>query len=330
MGLRKHLTTIAILAVAIVLPFIFTDAYLRHILVMTCIFAVMASGLNIAVGYMGEISLGHAAFFGIGAYTSALLTLKLGQPVWLGWLAGIALAGVVGFLIGYVSLSRTRGIPFAIITFGFGLVLWLLCQQWYDLTSGSYGLSKIPPPVIAIPLLPSIELRSPFLYYYLALACLVFTIYLIRRLLKSRFGRAVVALRENRGLASSVGIDALWNFVFAFTLSAILTAFAGAMYAHHIRLISPALLGMDYIFMMLIMVIVGGRGTLAGPILGAAIFVLVPEWLRVAERLRPVLLGIVFLVCIVLMPRGIYPALAALWKSTLQRLQLRKKNREAI
>jgi branched-chain amino acid transport system permease protein len=279
------------------------------------------------VGYMGEISLGHAAFFGIGAYTSALLTLKLGTSVWIGWLAGIALVGVVSFLIGYVSLRRTRGIPFAIVTFGFGLVLWLICSNYYDLTGGSYGLTKIPPPVIAIPLLPSIELRSPFAYYFLALAALVFTIYLIRRLLQSRFGRAVVALRENRALASSVGIDPFWNFLSVFILSAILTALAGAMYAHYVRLVSPQLLGMDYIFMMLIMVIVGGRGTQAGPVLGAAIFVLLPEWLRVADRLRPVLLGVIFLVCIVFMPRGIYPALVVLWKSTLQR---RKKDREAI
>jgi branched-chain amino acid transport system permease protein len=330
LGLRKHLATIVILAVAIILPFIFTDEYLRHILVMTCIFAVLASGMNITVGYMGEISLGHAAFFGVGAYTSTLLSLKLGVSVWLGWLAAIALAGVIGFVIGYISLSRTRGIAFAIVTFGFGLVLWLLSSHLYDLTGGSYGLTKIPIPVIAIPLLPSIELRSSFSYYFLALACLVLAIYLIRQLLQCRFGRAIIALRENPALASSIGIDALWNFVFAFTLSAILTGFAGAIYAHHIRYISPQLLGMDFIFMMLIMVIVGGRGTLAGPVLGAAIFVMVPEWLRVADRLRPVLLGMVFLVCIVFMPQGVYPALVALWKHTLQRLQLRKKNREAI
>ena len=280
---------------------------------MTCIFAVLALGLDIIMGYLGQISMGHAAFFGIGAYTSALLSLRLGLSVWLSGLTSIVFVGILGFFIGYISLSRTRGVPFAIVTFGFGLALWLLCANWYDLTRGFSGISRIPHPVIAIPRLLRIEFKSPVSYYYLVLACLVLTIYLIRRLLQCKFGRAVIAFRENESLASSVGVDPLWYGTLAFALSAALAGLSGVAFAHFVRFITPNLLGMDYIFMMLIMVIVGGRGTLLGPVLGAAIFVLVPELLRVVEQFRPVLIGMFFLICIIFLPGGVYPGLVSLW-----------------
>ena len=310
---RERLVSIALLFIAIALPFILRGDYFRHLLVMTCIFAVLALGLDIVMGYMGEISLGHAAFFGVGAYTSALLSLRLGVPVWLSWLVAILFAGILGLLIGYVSLSRTRGVPFAIVTFGFGLSLWLLCSNWYNLTRGFSGISRIPHPVIAIPKVFIIEFKSPFSYYYLVLTSLVITIYLIRRFLQCRFGRAIIALRENEDLASSVGVDPLRYYTIAFALSAALAGLSGASFSHFVRFITPDLFGMDYVFMMLIMVIVGGRGTTVGPVLGAAIFVLVPEWLRMVEQLRPVLLGVFFLLCIIFLPGGVYPGLVTLW-----------------
>jgi branched-chain amino acid transport system permease protein len=319
--LRKRLSPIILLLIAIGLPFILTGDYLWHLLVMTCIFSVLALGLDIIIGYMGEISLAHAAFFGIGAYASALISLRLGISVWLSGLIAIVFVAILGFIIGYISLSRTRGVPFAIITFGFGLVLWLLCANWYDVTRGYSGISRIPPPVIAIPWLPHIEFKSPFSYYFLVLACLVLTIYLIQRLLQCRFGRAITAFRENQDLASSIGIDLLWYNALAFAVSAGLAGLSGVAFAHFVRFITPNLLGMDYVFMMLIMVIVGGKGTIFGPVLGAAIFVLVPEWLRMVEQLRPVLLGLFFLLCILFLPGGVYPGLVGLWNrfSTLQK-----------
>jgi branched-chain amino acid transport system permease protein len=311
--LPKRLAPVTLLAVAIVLPFILTGDYFGHLLVMTCIFGVLALGLDIIMGHMGQISLGHAAFFGIGAYTSALLSLRLGLSVWLSGFIAIVFVGILGFFIGYISLSRTRGVPFAIVTFGFGLALWLLCANWYDLTRGFSGISRIPPPVIAIAGLPKIEFKSPFSYYYLVLVCLIFTIYIIRRLLQCKFGRAIIALRENEDLACSVGVDPLRYTALAFALSAALAGFSGAAFAHFVRFITPNLLGMDYVFMMLIMVIVGGKGTIFGPVLGAAIFVLVPEGLRMVEQFRPVLIGMFFLVCIIFLPGGVYPGLVALW-----------------
>ena len=312
MWMRKYLVPLAILVVAIVLPFIFRDAYSRQLLVLICVWAALALSLDIIIGYMGQISLGHVAFFGIGAYTSALLSLKLGIPALLGWLAAIVLGGIIGYIIGYVSLKRTRGVSLAIVTFGVGLVLYLVSQNWYQLTNGFEGLRGIPPPVLAIPGIPSVTFESAFSYYYLALAVLVFTVYLIGALLRSRFGRAIVALRENEELASSIGIDAFNYYVLAFTLASALAALVGATFGHYVRVVTPRLLGMDYMLMLLIMVVVGGKGTLPGPILGATIFVLVPEWLRMTQQLRLILLGGIFLICIIFMPQGIYPALVSI------------------
>jgi branched-chain amino acid transport system permease protein len=310
---HKRIRYGALLLVALGLPFIFRGDYSQHILVMTCIFAILTISLDVIVGYMGQISLGHSAFFGVGAYTSALLSLKLGASVWLGWLAGFVLAGVLGLVVGYVSLRRTRGIPLAIITFGFGLVLWLICTNWYRLTRGWGGLPGIPYPVIGIPGFIEVRFQSTFSYYYLVLALLMFTVFLVKRVLRCRFGRGIVALRENEALARSVGVDSLRHYVLAFALGTALAGLAGCAYAHFIRLITPGLLSMDYVFIMYIMLIVGGKATIPGPIIGAAIFVLLPEWLRMAEEFRPILLGIIFLTVILFMPRGVYPGLLSLW-----------------
>jgi len=308
----KRLTYAALLIGAIMLGFSGND-YMTHLLVMTYIFATLAISLDIIIGYMGQITLGHAGFFGIGGYTSALLSLKLGVPVWLGWLGAIGVAGALGLFIGYVSFRTARGVSLAIITFGFGLVLLLIIGGWYPVTGGWAGLTKIPVPVLAIPGLPQVSFESPFSYYYLALALLLLTIYFTSRLWHSKFGRAIVALRENEALAKSIGVYAFWHYVLAFTLGATLAGLAGAAYVHYIRVITPDLLGMYYVFTTLIMVIMGGKGTIPGPILGSAICVFVPEWLSSAGQFRVVLLGIVFLVCILFMPNGIYPSVLKLW-----------------
>ena len=314
MQILKRVAYAALLGFAIALPFILQGTYQAHLATMFCIFAVLALSLNIIIGYMGQVSLGHAAFFGLGAYTSALLCTRLGVPVWIGWMAAVTCSGVVGFLIGYVSLARTKGVALAIVTFGFGLILSLVASNWYALTRGYSGITGIPAPVVAIPWLPSITFQTPSSYYYLTLALLLFTAYLTYSLLRSKFGRALVATRENAALASTTGIDVFREYVVAFTVAAALAGLAGAAYAHFVRFVGPKLLGMNYMFAMLIMVLLGGKGTIAGPILGAAFYVFVSEWLRITEQIRLVVFGVIVVAVIVFMPEGIYPRLASLWK----------------
>lgn len=321
MRLNKRLKLLLLLIIAISLPFIFTNGYYQQIIVLICLFSVLALSFDILVGYTGQVSLAHAAFFGMGAYTSTLLSLKLGMSVWLSGLLGIVAAGIVGLVLGYISLIRTRDFPFSIVTFGFGLSLMLVCTNTISLTKGTTGISAIPVPVISIPGIINFEFGNSFSYYYLILVFLIFTVYLIQRMLKSKFGRALLAIRENEGLASSIGINTTKYLVLAFVLSACLGGLAGVLYAHYIRFISPALFSMNYVFTIIIMVIIGGRATLAGPVLGATIYVIILELLRFMNEFRFVAFGLIFLICIVFMPQGIYPALASYGERTINSLK---------
>ena len=280
---------------------------------MTCIFAILALSLDIIVGYMGQFSFGHQAFFGIGAYASSLVTLRLGVPVWIGFLAAIASTAIFGFIFGYICLRRSRGLTLGIITLGFGVIMWMVACRAYGLTGGMTGLHNIPAPVISIPFLFRIELSSELSYYYMVLSFLVVTMYFISSLLRSRFGRALIALRENEDLASSIGISAFRYFLLTFTMATALAGFAGAVYAHHLRFVNPMLLSLHYTIILFIMVLVGGTRTLGGPLIGAFIFVFVPEHLPFSDQLKYMLFGVILFVCVLFMPRGVYPRLASYW-----------------
>ena len=322
---HRRFTYLVLLVLAVVAPLILRNDYLRDVLVLTLIFAILALSLDLIMGHMGQFSFGHQAFFGLGAYTSALLSLKLGISPWLGFLAATAFSGAVGFLVGFASLRAMRGMYLAITTLGFGMIL-LLIVPTLPFAGGPMGLVGIPSPVIALPLLPEIVVRSPFSYYYLMLALLVFTIYLISRFLRSRFGRGLTALRENESLASSIGIKPFRHYLLTFTLACALAGLAGAGYVHYMRFLSPGLLGLDYMFVMLIMVIVGGSGTLGGPVLGAIIFVWVSEFLRELGAFRFLVFGVILLVVIIFMRRGIYPRLTSLWdRFIVQRVWPKRK-----
>jgi len=220
----------------------------------------------------------------------------------------------LGFIIGYVALRRTRGMHLALVTLGFAVLLQVTATQWFSLTRGNMGLYGLPVPEIAIPYVPKMVFGSLISSYYLVLALLVSTIYLISRLMGSRFGKGLHALRENEELANAVGIAPLRHYVLAFTIATALAALAGAVYVHHIGTVHPKLLGVDFMLMMLVMVVVGGSGTLPGPVIGAAFFVGASFYLTGFAEWRWVFFGAVLLVAIVLMRQGIYPTLASLWQ----------------
>jgi branched-chain amino acid transport system permease protein len=299
---------------AIAAPLVIRDNYERELLVMTLIFAMLALSLDLIIGYMGQFSFGHQAFFGIGAYTSTLLTLKLGVPVWIGFLGAITAGAVSGFVLAFISLRGSRGMALAVITLGFGVIIWLVGSHSYRLTGGMAGLYNIPSPTISIPYLFQITFRSELSYYYLALGMLLFTLYLISSLLRSRFGRALIGLRENEDLASSVGISPFRYYLWTFTFATALAGLAGATWVHHLRVINPTMLSLHYMQMMLIMVLVGGTGTLGGPVLGAFVFTFILEHLQFSLQLKYLLFGIILVVSILFMPRGLYPRITSLWK----------------
>jgi branched-chain amino acid transport system permease protein len=295
-------------------PFWVWNPYHLHTLIMAGIFAVLALSLNLLLGYTGQLSLGHAAFFGIGAYASALWSLRLEWSPWLGLVAAVALPALAGFAIGRLAL-KVRGAYFVLLTISFAGVVSLVSVNWMDLTNGPLGLPGIPALAVALPGAGELSLRSKSAYYYLVLAAAVASYGLCRRLVRSRVGRALVALRENETLAASVGIDGTHYLVLAATVSAGMAGAAGGLYAHYTRFVSPEVFLFTYTVTMVIMVVAGGKGTLAGPVVGAVIFTVLPEALRALAswQWQMLLYGVILIATLMFLPRGIVPELAARW-----------------
>jgi branched-chain amino acid transport system permease protein len=297
-----------ILTLAATAPAWVWNPYHLHTLIMAGIFAVLSLSLNLLLGYTGQLSLGHAAFFGIGAYASGLLTVKLEWSPWLGLVAAIALPGFAGWVIGRLAL-KIRGAYFVLLTISFAGVISLVSVNWMELTNGPLGLPGVPAPELF-----GWSLRSKTAYYYLVLAALALSYLVCARLVRSRIGRALVALRENEPLAESIGVDVTHYLVLAAVVSAAMAGLGGSLYAHYTRFVSPEVFLFTYTVTMVIMVVAGGKGTLAGPLVGAVLFTVLPEALRAAASWQWQMLayGVLLVLLVFFLPRGIVPAVQAL------------------
>jgi branched-chain amino acid transport system permease protein len=302
-------------------PLWLNDQYLLHILILTGIFIIAAMSLNLLLGYTGQLSLGHVAFFGIGAYASALTTLGFDVDIFgytlvhdpwptpAGFAIGTALAGLCGYAVGKLSF-KIRGAYFVIVSISFAEVTRLVALNWVDLTQGPAALPGIPPFEVSLPGVGSFAFWSKTSNYYLVLAVGIVAYLIIKRLVHSRVGRAMVALKENESLAVSVGIDVTRYLVLAAVVSAALAGSAGSLYAHYIKIIDPEIFLFIYTVTMVIMVITGGKGTLAGPIVGGIIFGIMPVVVRAyfAPEIQWILYGLLMIIIIFLLPQGIVPA----------------------
>ncbi|MCB2228245.1 MAG: branched-chain amino acid ABC transporter permease [Desulfarculaceae bacterium] len=303
-GKQKFLA-VAGMALCVALPLIITDRYIQHLLVMSLIFVIFSSSWNLITGYAGQLNMGHAAFFGIGAYTSALLAIKLGVSPWIGMFLGGGLAGAAGFLLGIPAL-RLSGPYLAITTIGFAEILRLVAMNWVGLTRGSLGLYGIPP----LPGFWGIRFTSELTFYYVALAATAWALFCFRRLTRSEFGLSLQAMREDETGAQSIGISTNSYKLTVFTISAFFGGFAGALLAHYQRLISPDLLSLGETFQALTMTMIGGLGTLTGPVLGAVLLTFLSEGLRFVEDIvkmdvRLIIYGALLIVTILFMRGGI-------------------------
>jgi len=292
-------TGVVAAAAALALPLLLPGPYHRHVLVLAGLFTLMALGFDLVLGYLGELSLGHAAFFGIGAYTTALLTRNFGVPFPLDLLLAGLFTGIAGLLIGAPSL-RLRGPYFAIVTFGFAEILHLVALNWTSLTRGPMGLPDIPHAQLG-----PFRITTELGYYYLVLALIGVAMLVTRRLLESTVGHAFLAIRENEELASAAGIPTFRFKLLAFVIGMIFAGAAGSVYARYVHFVDPTALSFYYTVTVVSMVIVGGQGSIAGTTLGALVFTLVPEYLRVAERARLVIFGALLMLAIIFMPDGL-------------------------
>ena len=306
--MRVLATALGALAL-LTLPWWLANPYHQHVVIMAGIFTILALSLNLLLGYTGQLSLGHAGFFGIGAYTSALLALRGGWPFWLA-LPGAALtAGLAGYGIGRLAL-KVRGAYFVLVTISFAGVISLISINWMDLTNGPLGLPGVPAPE-----LPWLSFRTKRAYYYIVLAAAALAYLVCHRVVHSRLGRAFLALRENEPLAESVGIDPTRTLVAAAVISAALAGVAGSLYAHYTRFVSPEVFLFIYTVTMVIMVVAGGKGTLSGPVVGAVLFTALPEALReaMAWQWQMLAYGVLLILLVFFLPRGIVPTVAA-WR----------------
>ena len=290
------------------LPRLFTIDYYLHIFVMSEIYAVLALSLALVVGFAGQVSLGHAAFYGIGAYAAAICSTRFGLSFWVTfWLAGLV-TGVFSFLIGLLVL-RLRGHVLAITTAFFGVLVAVVMNNWIPVTNGPMGIASIPRPTAINLGAINLVFESRIHYYYLGLFFVAGVLFVLYRIVNSRLGDALVAIRENEELAKSLGVNAMKSKVFAFTLGGALAGLAGAFYAHYILFISPVTFTINESINILVMVIFGGMSTLFGPILGAVSLTILPEFLRMAGELRLVIYGVALVCFIIWLPMGVWGTL---------------------
>ena len=315
---RKFFRAVLVLlgiGVLLFLPFMIRDRYFQHLLVLSCIYIILASSWNLLAGYSGLLNLWHAAFFGIGGYASALLALKLGLSPWLGLPLGGLIASFFGIGLGIPSF-RLSGPYLAITTIGFSEIIRLVTMNWVELTRGSLGLYGIPP-FTPLKLSESFSIRfvTEQNVYYIVLSFALLTLFAMNRLTHSEFGISLKSMREDESGAESIGIDVSKYKLTVFMISAFMAGFSGSLYAHYIRLVSPEMLSLGETFSVLTMVMVGGLGTLLGPVLGAVLLTFLSEGLRFFEDLvkidiRFVIYGGLLMLTILFMRNGIAGILA--------------------
>jgi branched-chain amino acid transport system permease protein len=297
-----------LLVLLIAVPWV-APPYLLHVLILCCIYAIPAVGLNLMLGYTGLVSLGHMAFAGIGAYTAAVLMVDARMSFWLALVSGVLAAAAAGAAIGAICL-RFRTHFFMIVTLAFGLMLFSVMNNWDDVTRGAAGFPGIPRPAP----LGSISFGPLQNFYYLALGAAVLAFLVQWRVVRSGFGRVLVALRQDERLASSKGINAMLYKTAVFALGSAIAGLGGVLHVSFLRVAAPASFTLAESINAVLIVIVGGAGTLAGPALGALVFVGLPEYLRVASEWRLVVFGILLVLIMLFAPQGLAGLLAGAWR----------------
>jgi len=288
------LCTVAALLVA---PF-YMKSYGVHLLTTWLIFIVATMGLNLTTGYAGQKSLGQAAFFGIGAYTVAIF-LKLGISFWIGLPTGALLCFFAGVMLGFPAL-RVQTIYLAFATLGFNTAIWLVMRNEEWLTGGTFGMNNI-----ARPSLLDFNLDNNRNFYFLVLAVTLLMALLLKSLINSPWGKSFTALRDNPIRAESLGINTRAYTLMSFAIGAAYAGIAGGLYACLVQFIDPALFTVGASIMMYLMVVVGGPGYFLGPVLGSAVGVVLPEWLRFAQAWYLFIFGLAVILLMIWLPDGL-------------------------
>jgi len=300
---RARIRNLIILAVVLgalgILPQV-TSEYITYVAVLAIIYAILTGSYDLTTGYTGPLTFCHGAFYGVGAYTSALLTLKAGFPFWVAFpLSGI-MVFIFAAIIGYPGL-RLKGHYFAVTTFFFGHFIYLVILNSVSLTNGPMGLRNIPPPEGFL----GISFTSLNSSYYLILIFGILAVVFLYFLVNSGFGKILISIRENEELSEAIGVNTSLYKVLAFSIGAGIAGLAGSLFAHFFRLLHPTTFAWMTSEMVVIMALVGGLGTLIGPIIGAGIVTLILELMRFAPEYRFIIWSVALIAILIIEPRGL-------------------------
>ena len=289
-----------LLAAGIVFPLVTGNDYHLTVMSTAYIFAIATVGLNLITGYTGQFNLAHSGFMAVGAYTVGILTVDHGWTFW----AAFALSGVVtaalGYFIGILSL-RLKGHYFSIFTLCVGYIMFLVIEKWDGLTHGTVGIMGIPAPEP----IGSLAFDTPLSLYYLVLFWLVAGMWVMRRITRSLLGRTFEAIRNSDELAEALGINLMRNKTLAFMLSVFYAGMAGGLYAGFVRFIGPGVAGVEHTFDMTMYMLIGGLGTLLGPLLGAITVPWLTQYLQFLQEYRFIVFGPILVLLVIFVPNGI-------------------------
>jgi branched-chain amino acid transport system permease protein len=297
-ALNQKWVALGALALAALIPPLLNKPYITSIAINCLIFTTLCLSLNLITGFMNITSLGHAAFYGVGAYTAALFATRLGIGFPFTFIAAMITAAAAGLLLGLPSL-RIQGRYLAIITLGFCEITRILELNWMSLTRGPLGIPNIPGIVIF-----GIKLK-PVQRYFVALGMAAFTIYGIHAIMNSRIGRAITAVRDDQVAAEACGVPVFRYKLLIFSVSSAFAGLAGAFYAHHISFIDPKGFSFDQSILYLGMIILGGMGSIPGSVIGALVLTIIPEMMRGLMEYRLIIYGLVIVIMLILRPSGL-------------------------
>lgn len=292
----------------LVFPQIIQNAYYICLLNMIGLNVLVVGGLNLLIGYAGQISLGHAAFYGLGAYISGILTAKYGFPPWPSILLAMGMTGAVAYVIGRPTL-RLKGEYLVMATLGFNIIIYILMVQMLWLTGGPSGLAAIPYLTIGDFAFDS-DVRVYYLIWFFCLCAILLSLNLVH----SRVGRGLRAIHDSEVAANATGVDAAKYKVKVFVLSAVLASLAGSLYAHYITFISPDSFGFFYSVQVVTMVIVGGMGNIWGSLFGATILTSLPQLLHLVKEYNIITFGAILTIVLIFFPEGLVFGLVDLWR----------------
>lgn len=290
---------------------LFIGVYAAYILNIVAISVILAVGLNLLMGYTGQVSLGHAGFYAVGAYASAIFTTKVGFPFIVALPFGGTVAIFFSLAIGSAAL-RIKGHYLALATFGFGLIIQLMAVHWTSLTGGSSGY-QVPRASIG-PLI----FANDKLYLYFTLTVAVLLVIFAHNLVRTRIGRVLISIRDSEIASQAVGINLAKYKLIAFALSAFYAGVAGGLHGPLVGILDPEGFGLWESVLYLTMIVIGGVGTIAGSVIGAAVLVVIPEMLRPVLEYKDAIYSLMLLLFLIYMPEGIYPLLKRLVPARLK------------